>query len=433
MSEDHRRPVDLLVIGAGELLTCDGVRRGAALDRLDVLHDAAMAISDGCIVAVGPTAALTADYASTNVVDAAGMLVTPSFVDAHTHLVHAGSRHAEWEARATGVPRHGIDGGIRWSIARTRAAADDALRAEALVNLDQALEHGTTVLEAKSGYGLDRETELRLLHIASTLDHPVEVVPTYLGAHVVPPEFADDREGYVQLVIGMLPRVASVARYCDVWVDPIAFSIDEARRICAAARAVGMGIRLHADQTGPAGGTGLAAELGASSADHLECASEADLAALAASDTVAIVLPAVSFHMTEQIPRLVDGVPGPPEREHLPAWCRRIIDSGALVALATDYNPGTCPTISMQMVMQTAARIYRMSYAEIWNAATVNAAQALDRADRSGSLVAGHDADFIIWTVPEHGMVVNRFGSNLVDRVFSRGRCVVSAGRRVRA
>ena len=426
-----RVEVDLLLVGSGELLPCAGVRRGSRLADLDVIVDGGLAVDGGRIVDVGPSAELRARYSARRVIDAAGMLVTPSFVDAHTHLVHAGSRHEEWEARATGVPRHGIDGGIRWSIARTREASDEALRALAIANLDIALEHGTTVLEAKSGYGLDRRTESRLVKIAAALDHPVEVVPTYLGAHVVPTEFADDREGYVQLVIELLPSMAGVARYCDVWVDPIAFSVEEARRICTAAREVGLGIRLHADQTGPAGGTGLAAELGAASVDHLECVSETDLAALAASDTVAIVLPAVTFHMTEQVPRLIDGKAMPPEREHLPAWCRRIIDSGAIVALATDYNPGTCPTISMQMVMQAAARLYRMSYAEIWNAATVNAAKALERSDRSGSLVVGHDADVIVWSVPEHGMVINRFGHNLVDQVFVRGEQVVRAGRRV--
>ena len=424
--------VDTLVVHAAELLTCRGIRRGAELGRLDVLHDAAVAVTDGRIVGVGATADLESRFDPDLRIDATGRLVTPSFVDAHTHLVHAGSRHDEWEARATGVPRHGIDGGIRWSIARTREAPDELLRAQAISDLDIALEHGTTVLEAKSGYGLDHDTELRLLHIAATLDHPVEVVPTYLGAHVLPPEYADDRDAYVALVVAMLPEVRDLARYCDVWVDPVAFTADEARLISSAAREHGMGIRLHADQTGPAGGGGLGAELGASSVDHLECVTDHDLALLAASDTVAVVLPAVTFHMTEAVGRLVDGEERPPERPHLPAWCRRIIDSGALVALATDYNPGTCPAISMQMVMQAAARMYRMGYAEIWHAATVNAAHALDRSHRSGSLAVGHDGDIIVWNVPEHGMVVNRFGHNMVDRVLIGGRPVVSGGRRIR-
>ena len=427
-----RDPVDVLVVNATELLTCVGVRRGSGLAELDVFHDGAVAISGGRIVAVGGSADLETRFDAALRIDASGRLVSPSFVDAHTHLVHAGSRHDEWEQRATGVPRHGIDGGIRWSIARTREADEEVLSAQAIGNLDIALEHGTTVLEAKSGYGLDRDTELRLLRIASSLQHPVDVVPTYLGAHVLPPEYVDDREAYIALVVDLLPEAKRWAQYCDVWVDPVAFTADEARRISMAAKLHGMGVRLHADQTGPAGGSGLGVALGASSVDHLECISDADLSLLGTSDTVAIVLPGVTFHMTEQVPRLVDGIEQPAERPHMPSWCRRIIDSGAIVALATDYNPGTCPTISMQMVMQAAARLYRMSYAEIWHAVTINAAHALDRSNRSGSLAPGHDGDLIIWSVSEHGMVINRFGHNLVDQVLVGGRVAVAGGRRVR-
>ncbi len=426
-----RDPVDVLVVNATELLTCVGVRRGPGFADLEVLRNAAIAIADGKIVDVGASTDLETRYDAALRIDASGRLVTPSFVDAHTHLVHAGSRHDEWEQRATGIPRHGIDGGIRWSIARTREAHEEVLRAQAIINLDIALEHGTTVLEAKSGYGLDRETELRLLRIASSLQHPVKVVPTYLGAHVLPPEYVDDKDAYVTLVMDLLPEASRYARYCDVWVDPVAFTADDGRRISRAAQSHGMGVRLHADQTGPAGGSGLGAELGASSVDHLECISDADLCLLGDSNTVAIVLPGVTFHMTEQVPRMVDGIEQLAERPHMPSWCRRIINSGAIVALATDYNPGTCPTISMQMVMQAAARLYRMSYAEIWHAVTVNAAQALDRSHRNGSLVAGHDGDLIIWSVPEHGMVINRFGYNLVDQVLVGGQVVVAGARRV--
>jgi imidazolonepropionase len=413
----HR--ADLLIVHASELLVGSDVPlRGSALGRLNLVAGGAIAVVDGRVAAVGSTADLVAHWTAEETLDAGGRLVTPGFVDSHAHLVHSGSRHAEWEARATGVPKQGIDGGIRWSIARTREASDDAMRAEAIGLLDIALEHGTTVFETKSGYGLDVDTELRLLRIANALKHPVDVITTYLGAHVVPAEYADRRSDYVDLVVSMIDRVRGECGWFDVWCDPIAFTADETRRMALAARAAGMKIRLHADQTGSAGAVGLGVQLGARSVDHLEHISDADLAALAASDTVGIVLPAVTFHMLEGGP-------------HVGPWCRKLIDSGAIIAVATDYNPGTCPTISVQMVMQCAARIYRMSYAEAWNAATCNAAASLDLAGDAGCLVPGARADIVVWNAVEHGQVINRFGYNQVDRVYVRGQLQVSAGHRV--
>lgn len=413
-------PADLIIEHASELVVGSSVPlRGAQLGHLDVVSDGAVAIRNGRIVASGTTAEVRNSWSTDRVIDAGGHLVTPSFVDSHAHLVHAGSRHAEWEARATGIPKQGIDGGIRWSIARTREASDDAMRTDAMALLDIALEHGTTVFETKTGYGLDIDTELRLLHIARNLDHPIQVIPTYLGAHVVPAEYSDRRGEYIDLVISMIDRVRDKCDWFDVWCDPIAFTPDETKKMALAAISAGMKIRLHADQTGPAGAVGLGVELGARSVDHLENISQTDLTLLAASDTVAIVLPAVTFHMLEGGP-------------HVGPWCRQLIDSGTIVAVATDYNPGTCPTISMQMVMQCAARLYRMSYAEAWNAATVNAAASLDLAGEVGCLLPGARADVVVWNATEHGQIINRFGHNQVDRVFVGGTEVVTDGRRSR-
>jgi imidazolonepropionase len=410
---------DLLIVNASELVVGSAVPlRGTALGSLNLINGGAVAVVDGRVAAVGPTAEVTDNWTADHTVDVGGRLVTPSFVDSHAHLIHAGSRHAEWEARATGVPKHGIDGGIRWSIARTREASSDAMRIDALALLDIALEHGTTVFETKTGYGLDVDTELRLLQIAVTLDHPIQVIPTYLGAHVVPADYADRRNEFSDLVISMIDRVRSHCGWFDVWCDPIAFTSDETRRMGLAALAAGMKIRLHADQTGSSGAVGLGVELGARSVDHLEHISDADLVRLGQSDTVATILPAVTFHMLEGGP-------------HVGPWCRRIIDSGSIVALATDYNPGTCPTISMQMVMQCAARVYRMSYAESWNAATCNAAASLDLNGVVGCLVPGARADIVVWNAEEHGQVINRFGHNQVDQVFVSGQRRVASGRRV--
>jgi imidazolonepropionase len=411
---------DVVVINASELVVGSAIPlRGPDLGSLNIVAGGALAIRDGRVMAVGTTAAIETEWTAGWVIDAAGKLVTPSFVDSHAHLVHAGSRHAEWEARATGVPKHGIDGGIRWSIEQTRAASESALRAEAITLLDVALEHGTTVFETKSGYGVDVETELRLLQVAAALDHPVQVVSTYLGGHVVPLEYVEKRDQYVQLVIDLLPQAKQWSNWFDVWCDPVGFMVSESRQMAEAAVAAGFKLRLHADQTGSAGGVGLAVELGARSVDHLEHVSDSDLSALSRSETVGIILPAVTFHMLEH-------------GAHVAPWCRRLIDSGSIIALATDFNPGTCPTISMQMVMQCAARLYRMSYAEIWNAVTANAAASLDLAGEVGCLVPGARADFVIWNAREHGQVINRFGTNQVDQVFVRGHQFVSHGHRLR-
>jgi imidazolonepropionase len=414
--------VDLVVRSAHELLTCHGpptgVRRPIAVE---VIPDGAVAVRDGSIVAVGPTADIDARYRAASTIDAAGRLLTPGLVDPHTHLVHAGSRHREWEHRVAGIPWVGRPAGIASTVVATRAATDDELTAHALADLDVALAHGTTTLEAKSGYGLDHDTELRLLRIATHLHHPVEVIPTFLGAHVVPPEMADRRDEYVRQVIGMLPEARPLTEWCDVWCDPAAFSADETQRILAAARAAGFGCRVHADQTGYAGGTGLAVRAGAASVDHLDEVSDTDLELLGRSDTVAVLLPGCTLHLLQAGDR------------DWPAWARRVVDSGAVVALSTDYNPGSCPTLSVPTVMGLAARLYRMRTTEVWYGATLNAAAALRRADRIGSLAPGKQADLVLWSVPEHGMVVHRFGTNLVDTVVKRGQVVVSAGAVVRA
>lgn len=426
--------IDLLVTNAGELVTCragpDGAV-GAGLDRLEVIPNGGVAIDGGRIVEVGPAEELAARHDARLVLDAGGMLVSPGLVDPHSHLLFGGSRHHEYETLVTGQPDPGkkLGGGIRYTVSMTRQASEEQLRAQALADLDVMLSHGTTTLEAKSGYGLERETELRVLRVMRDLRHPIEVVPTFLGAHVVPDEYRDRRDAYVDRVVEWLPDVQPYAEYCDVFCDPVGFTLAESERILTAAAALGFRLRLHVDQTGPIGGAELAARLGASSADHLDYVSEAGIAALAESGTVGVLLPGVTLHMLEMTPKVEDGQLVPAAKPFMPQVVRRLVKGGVRLALSTDYNPGSSPTRSMQMVMQLAARLYRLSYAQIWHMSTLNAAHALDRGEDRGSLEPGKRADLLIWRVPEHGMVVNRFGTNLVATVVKDGRVVVEDGR----
>ena len=420
--------IDLLITHAAELVTCRTDSRGAigpALRELEVIEDGALAIHRGRIVEAGITRALTRRHRARRTIEARGRLVTPGLIDCHSHLVFAGSRHVEYEQLVTGetAPGKRLEGGIRFTVERTRAASVRALDAQARRALDLMLAHGTTTVEIKTGYGLDRDTELRLLRVIHGLrTHAVDIVSTYLGAHVLPAEYADRRAAYVQLVIDTLPAARRWAEYCDVWCDTIAFTAAETERIARAALALGYRLRFHADQVGDAGGAALAARLGASSADHLDHIGTEGIRALAAGGVVGVLLPSVTHHMMEMTPKLDGAALVPAAKPFWPALVRRMIDSGVRLALSADYNPGTSPTPSMQSVMQLAARLYRLGYAEIWHMATINAAHALDRGADRGSLEAGKRADVLVWEVPEHGMVVNRFGTNLVATVVKDGR-----------
>jgi imidazolonepropionase len=419
--------VDLLVVDAAELVTCrtaPGGARGADLDRLEIIPRGAVAIRGGRIVAVGTTEELRRTFRADTVLSAAGRVVSPGLVDPHTHLVHGGSRHVEWEHLLANRPRS-IDDGIRTTFEHTAAASAELLRARALADLDVALHHGTTTLEMKSGYGRDRAVEMRLLEVAAGLrDHPVDVVSTFFGAQVLPSEFRGRSGAFIDSIIDMLPEAATLAEYCDVCLDPIGFTLAECTRLAEAAREAGMGIRVHADQTGCAGGAGFAADIGAASADHLDYASEADLRKMAASGCVAVLVPGVTHHLLELIPGAGGGTPTLPVKGFLPSLVAKMVELGVCIAVSTDYNPGTSPTLSMQTAMQLAARLFRLSYAQVWHMATINAAKSLGRDHDRGSLEPGKIADLVVWQVPEHGMVLNRFGTNLVDTVIRAGEVV---------
>jgi imidazolonepropionase len=415
---------DLLIRNA-TVLTCAAPAsgaRGEALARLEVLHGASVAMSDGRITAI-ETEDDAAVVSSGETIDAEGRLVTPGFVDAHSHLLHGGSRAHELEARVTGA-LPALATGIAHTAAGTSAASDEQLVERALRDLDVMLLHGTTTLEAKTGYGFTREEELRLLRLTAGLRHAVDVVPTYLGAHVLPPQYAGRRDAFVELVIDTLAEAREHAEHCDVACDPGSFTRAECERIAEAAAGLGFQLHVHADQTGDADGARFAAQAGALSADHLDYASDAGVRALADSATVAVLLPGVTLHMLEMTPGLRDGSLVPPPKPFMPLVVRRLIDAGACVAVSCDYNPGSCPSPSMQLMIQLGARLFRLSTAEAWHMATINAAAALGLAADRGSLEPGKRADIVIWRVDDPAAVLDRFGVNLAAAVVKEGRVV---------
>ncbi|MEO8031669.1 MAG: imidazolonepropionase [Gemmatimonadota bacterium] len=354
---------------------------------LHLIPNAALAWDNGLIRWVGPERELPHEYQGWENWDAAGRLVIPGLVDCHTHLAFGGWRAEDFEQRIAGHSYQDIaraGGGILSTVARTRAAGATVLSDRAAQFLLQMLRLGVTTVEAKSGYGLDLDTELLLLRIYRRLagDGPVRVVPTFLGAHTVPAEYRDRRERYIDLVIRrMIPAVATerLARFCDVFTEEGAFSIAESRRILGAGKAVGLVPKLHADQLSSSGGAELAAELGAASADHLECISDAGIAALAGSGTVAVSLPLASLYL-----------------DHRPLPARKLIDAGVPVAVATDFNPGSAPSFHLPFAMTLACTLQRMSPAEVLKGATIVAAKAIGIEAVAGSLEAGKAADFAV-------------------------------------
>ena len=437
----------LLVVGAAEIATLRGglragetqgdVARLAAADAggPDSASAPVVAAWEGRILAVGPREDLERLLEAEGYplgkfarLDARGGAVTPGLIDGHTHLVFAGSREGELELRQRGAGYMEIlaaGGGILSTVAATRAATQDELMAHGRRWLDEMLGHGATTIEAKSGYGLDLATEIRLLEVAHELGKagPIEVVPTFLGAHAVPPEFRarpDGTEAYVRSVIDeQLPAVAAHgrARFCDVFCEEGAFSADQSRRILRAAEAFGMAPRLHADELVPSGGAELAAELGAVSADHLAAPSPAGIDALAqaASDgrpVVATLLPATTWFLMKD--------------HHAPA--RTYIERGIPVAIGTDFNPGTSPTASLPLAMTAGCLGLRMTPDEVLSAVTINAAHAVGLAEEIGSLEGGKAADLVIWNVPTTRQIPYWPAADLVRTVVKKGRIVVDRG-----
>lgn len=405
------------IVNIGQLVTLAGPARprvGVEMRQLGLLCDAALLIEDGRI----STAGLYADMrdridVDTTIIDAAGRLVTPGFVDAHTHLVFAGNRSAEFEKRIGGATYQEIaaaGGGIQSTVAQTRQASEDELLAQARQHRDWMLRGGTTTLEAKSGYGLDHATELRILRVIARLaeEGPVRMVPTLLAAHTVPREFADRRAEYVQWIAEeLIPEVAELglARYCDVFCDDHAFTVAETRLVLEAAKRHGLGLRIHAEQFRPGTGAALGAELGAATVDHLETVTIETIGKLKAAGVMPVLLPASVFCLGRD--------------QYPPA--RKMIEMDLPVVIATDFNPGSSPAPSMLFTMALSSIAMKLLPAEALTAATINAAWSLGLGDEVGSLEAGKSADFLIHECRDYRELAYYVAAPARPRVFIAG------------
>ena len=403
---------DLLVVNIGTLATAEGrsARGGAAQGEVRALRNAWVRIEDGVITAVGTGEPPQAPGAAR--LDAGGRLVTPGLVDAHTHLIFGGWRQHELGLKLRGTPYLEIlaqGGGILSTVRATRSASQAELEAKGRRALDEMLRLGTTTCEAKSGYGLDTETELKQLRAIRALNgsHPVDLVPTFLGAHAVPEEYREDRAGYVRLVCEeMIPAAAGegLAKFCDVFCETGVFSAGETRTILEAGLRHGLRPKIHADEIDAIGGSQLAREVGAVSCEHLIVCPPEGIAAMVAAGTVACLLPATSFYLGAA---------------YAPA--RAMVDAGVPVALATDFNPGSCPCLNMQLVMGLGCLKYRLTPEEVLTAVTLNGAAAAGLADTVGSLEPGKLGDLVIWEAEDLDYLCYRLGSNLARTVVKRG------------
>jgi len=404
----------LVITNIGLLATPLGsqARSGASQGEIQLLSDAAVAVDNGIISYVGPAASAPS---SGKVINAEGRLVTPGLVDCHTHLVFGGWRQQEFSQRLAGVPYLDIlaaGGGILATMRATRQATEQALIEKAGRLLDEMLKGGVTTAEAKSGYGLSLEEELKQLRVVKALIErgPVELVSTFLGAHALPPKYADNRQGYLALLCNsLIPLVAreELASYCDVFCETGVFSPAEARQILTAARQHGLGLKIHADEIDAIGGSLLAAELGATSADHLLASGPQEHRQLAAAHVIGVLLPATSLFL---------GKPYAP--------ARAMLDAGMAIAVASDFNPGSSPSGNLQLCMNLACLGYGLTPAETLSAVTLNAAAAIGRADRIGSIECGKQADLLIWETDDLDYIFYRFGTNLVHQVIKNGQPV---------
>ena len=402
---------DLLITNIGELATPTGsaAQHGKEQGNIEVISDAAVAVSGGKIVFAGkvkdaPQAAET--------LDAGGRLVTPGLVDAHTHLVFGGWRQHEMAQKLAGASYLDIlmqGGGILSTVRSTREASEEDLYQKAANCLTQMMAHGTTTCEAKSGYGLSAADELKQLRVVQRLQEngPADLRSTFMGAHAVPNEYKSDRTGYIRLLTEeMLPTVADsgLAEFCDIFCETAVFTPEESRTILLRAKELGYRLKIHADEIDCIGGSELAAEVGAISAEHLIQTSDKGIMDMAKAGVIAVLLPATSFYLDKPFAR-----------------ARTMIDEGVAVAIATDFNPGSSPNLNLQFAMNLACLKYKLTPLEALTAVSLNAAAAIGMAETVGSIEAGKQADLVLWEAPDLNYIFYRYGSNLVHTVIKRG------------
>ncbi|XKE94292.1 imidazolonepropionase [Metaplanococcus flavidus] len=395
-----------------------GPRSKEAMSELGLIEDGSVWLEDGKIAAVGTTAELEEQYAArtseAEVIDAKGQLVTPGLVDPHTHVAYGGSREGEFEKRLQGVSYMDImnaGGGIHATMRMTREATEEELIEGTTKRLDSFLEHGVTTVEGKSGYGMNLETELKQLKVMKRLnvEHPIDLVPTFMGAHAVPSEYKGKEDEFVDYLIEtMLPEVADLAEFNDVFCEKNVYTPEQSERILEAGKKYGLTPKIHADEIVSYGGAELAAKVGAISAEHLLKASDEGIKAMAEAGVIACLLPATALYLREEA-----------------AQGRKMIDSGVAVAISTDCNPGSSPTVSMPLVMNLACISMRLTPAEALVAATYNAACAIKREDRAGSIEVGKQADIVLWKVKSYQELQYLFGVNHVESVWKNGEKVV--------
>jgi len=386
---------------------------GDRMRELGIVHDASVVVRDGIIRWVGPSSDLPSGIADDlHQLDASAYVALPGFVDSHTHLVFAGSRDEEFAMRSAGMTYQEIasrGGGILNSVTATRAATKKELKRSASRFLDALMRHGTTTVEIKSGYGLDPESETKMMEVISDLasEHFLTVVRTFLGAHAIPPEHRESPEHYTDIVIDrMLPHIVrrGLADFCDVFCEKGYFSVDQSRRILAAARSLGLKLKIHADELAASGGSELAAELRTVSADHLEHISPEGIQKLGDAGVVAVVLPGVSFFLN-----------------HGYAPARRLIEAGVPLAIASDFNPGSCMSFSMPLMMTIACTHMRMTVEECIAATTINGAAAVGLSDRLGSIEVGKEGDMVLYDIPNYRHLAYHFGANHAVKIIKRG------------
>lgn len=411
---------DLILKNIGKLVTMQGsssFRVKEEMNKINIIENAYIAVKNGKILAIGvgdEFGNLCGD--DTKIHDAEGLLVTPGLIDSHTHLIHGGSRENEFSMKLNGVPYIEIlnnDGGILSTVKATKEASEEELYKKAKKSLDRMLEFGVTTVEEKSGYGLELNTEIKQLEVARVLDknHPVDLVHTFLGAHAVPEEYKENHKAYIDILVDvMMPKIKDMglAEFCDVFCEEGVFTIEESEYILQKAKEMGYKLKIHADEIESLGGAELAAKLGCVSADHLMAASDEGIKMMAENNVVANILPATSFNLNKNY-----------------ADCRKMIDMGAIVSLSSDYNPGSCPSENLQLVMQLGCLHLKMTPNEVLTAVTINAAYAIDRADKIGSIEVGKNADFVVFDARNVEYLMYHFGINHTKKVYKNGNLVV--------